>query len=82
MKKLILIFILIVFLISSCEKKEVGTKIVNPDNYLDCSFCIKNGFYWCDALENSKCIDTGRVITRYECEGDLKGAVVSDVSKC
>ena len=55
---------------------------MNPDNYLDCSFCIKNGFYWCDALENSKCIDTGRVITRYECEGDLKGEVVSDVSKC
>ena len=82
MKKIILIFILMIFLVSGCAKKDtIGAKIINPENYLDCENCIQNGFYWCKS-ENGKCIDTGRVITRYECEGELKGEVVSDLEKC
>jgi len=81
MKKILIIFILLVFLISGCQSKTVAVKITNPDNYLDCESCIQNGFYWCKSLE-SKCIDTGRVITRYECEGDLNGSIVSDITKC
>ena len=81
MKKIILIFILMIFLISGCQDKTVAVKIINPENYLDCNLCIQNGFYWCKS-ETGKCIDTGRVTTRYECEGELKGEVVSDIMKC